>query len=248
MQYKEFSAIILNGGTYIIGKFETNKTQKGYNMKKRIMIYGDSNTHGYNAENGSRFDVDTRWTGVCQKILGDDYLIVEEGLNGRNTCHDDPEAPFLNGLSYIVPCVLSQMPLDMICVKLGSNDFGPPLNPTGEQVAKDAAKVLRAAKVAVSERYPDSACKYALFAPLKATEDALYGDFADSYDEATIKITEEAPEAFKAQAEKDGFLFFDANEHAVCGRIDGVHLDAENHRKLGEAMAAWIKEVMEGGN
>ena len=85
-------------------------------MKKRIMIYGDSNTHGYNAENGSRFDMDTRWTGVCQKILGEDYLIVEEGLNGRNTCHDDPEAPFLNGLSYIVPCVLSQMPLDLICV------------------------------------------------------------------------------------------------------------------------------------
>ena len=59
--------------------------------KTRIMIYGDSNTHGYNAVDASRFDENTRWTGVCQNILGDDYVIVEEGLNGRNTCYDVPD-------------------------------------------------------------------------------------------------------------------------------------------------------------
>ena len=29
--------------------------------KTRIMIYGDSNTHGYNAVDASRFDENTRW-------------------------------------------------------------------------------------------------------------------------------------------------------------------------------------------
>lgn len=55
-------------------------------MKKRIMIYGDSNTYGYNAEDGGRFVKNTRWTGVCQQLLGDRYIIVEEastaGIHG----------------------------------------------------------------------------------------------------------------------------------------------------------------------
>ena len=47
-------------------------------MKKRILIYGDSNTHGADEEHASRFDENTRWTKVCQKILGDEYEIVED--------------------------------------------------------------------------------------------------------------------------------------------------------------------------
>ena len=213
-------------------------------MKKRIMRYGYSNTYGYNAEDGGRFDENTRWTGVCQQLLGDRYVIVEEGLNGRNTCHYSPEAPFRNGLAYILPCVLSQLPLDMICVKLGSNDFSPELEPTPERVAENAAKVLRLAREASEEAYPGRSCKYVLMAPLKATEDVLKGDFAEGFDDELVAMTEAAPEAFRRQAEKDGFLFFDANMHAVCGKKDGVHLDAENHRKLGEAMAAWIKSII----
>ncbi len=214
-------------------------------MKKRIMIYGDSNTHGYNAEDGSRFDENTRWTGVCQNIMGDGYVIVEEGLNGRNTCHDDPMFPHHNGLAYIITCTLSQLPLDMICVKLGSNDFDPMFHPVPEEVAANAAKVLKAAKRANEEKYPGRPCQYVLMAPLNATDDALTGDFAEYYDEETVALSRKAPEAFAKQAEKDGFLYFNANDHAVCCKKDGVHLDAENHKKLGEAFAAWLKETME---
>lgn len=211
-------------------------------MKKRIMIYGDSNTHGYNAEDGSRFDENTRWTGVCQNILGEDYVIVEEGLNGRNTCHSIPGEEYKNGLAYILPCVLSQLPLDMICVKLGSNDFDPMLDPDPVKIAQSAADILKLAVMAAEEKYPERPCKYVLMAPLNATEDALTGDFAEYYDRETVELSKEGPAAYKAQAEKDGFMYFDANEFAVCCKKDGVHLDEENHKKLGEAMAAWIKE------
>lgn len=214
-------------------------------MKKRIMIYGDSNTHGYNAEDGSRFDENTRWTGVCQNILGNDYVIVEEGLNGRNTCHDVPDGPYKNGMSYIIPCVLSQLPLDMICVKLGSNDFDPMLDPDPEKIAANAAKILKIAKLVAEEKYPEHPCKYVLMAPLNATDDALTGDFGEYYDAETVALSRKAPAAFAKQAEKDGFLYFNANEYAVCCKKDGVHLDAENHKKLGTAVAAWIKDIME---
>ena len=55
-------------------------------MRNHILCFGDSNTHGYCAETGGRFDESHRWTQLLQKKLGADYLILEEGLSGRTTC------------------------------------------------------------------------------------------------------------------------------------------------------------------
>lgn len=61
-------------------------------MKKRILCFGDSNTHGFCADpmdcadGGNRFNESERWTCLLQKQLGDEYLVIEEGLGGRTTC------------------------------------------------------------------------------------------------------------------------------------------------------------------
>ena len=43
-----------------------------------ILCYGDSNTYGYNPVNGLRYPKDVRWTGVLQKLLGEQYAVMEE--------------------------------------------------------------------------------------------------------------------------------------------------------------------------
>ena len=48
-----------------------------------ILCYGDSNTYGYNPVNGLRYPKDVRWTGVLQKLLGEQYAVIEEGCNCR---------------------------------------------------------------------------------------------------------------------------------------------------------------------
>lgn len=48
-------------------------------MNKIILCYGDSNTYGYNPLNGLRYSKDIRWTGCLQKLLGEEYSIIEEG-------------------------------------------------------------------------------------------------------------------------------------------------------------------------
>lgn len=50
-----------------------------------ILCYGDSNTYGYNPVNGLRYPKGVRWTGVLQKMLGEEYEVIEEGCNGRTT-------------------------------------------------------------------------------------------------------------------------------------------------------------------
>ena len=52
-------------------------------MKKRILCFGDSNTWGYNPVGGARYDDETRWPMRMQHVLGNDYSVIEEGLNGR---------------------------------------------------------------------------------------------------------------------------------------------------------------------
>lgn len=36
---------------------------------KTIVCYGDSNTYGYNPENGFRYEYEERWTTILQKEL-----------------------------------------------------------------------------------------------------------------------------------------------------------------------------------
>ena len=49
-------------------------------MKKHVVCYGDSNTHGYDGDTGLRFDENTRWTCLLQKYLGDEYQVIEEDV------------------------------------------------------------------------------------------------------------------------------------------------------------------------
>ena len=75
-------------------------------MLKHIVCFGDSNTHGYRAEDMGRFDEETRWTARLCRLLGPEYLVIEEGLSGRTTSFEDPVREGMCGLNYIVPLSL----------------------------------------------------------------------------------------------------------------------------------------------
>ena len=66
---------------------------------KRILAFGDSNTWGYDPATGQRFDNNIRWTGLLQKALGEQALILEEGLCGRTTVFEDTDRVGRNGLA-----------------------------------------------------------------------------------------------------------------------------------------------------
>ena len=212
--------------------------------KKRILIYGDSNTHGYRAEDGLRYEKDQRWTGICQTLTEDFAEILEEGLNGRTTHFREPFMEFRNGMEYIQPCIRTHLPLDMVCVMLGSNDLKKKFHQNGEEIAKSAAKVLERAKQVVHSKYPDSACLYTLLSPPAIGRELLGGPFVWDFDgERAIAESEKFSLYYERQAQQKGFLFFDASAVCEAGKADGLHLDEENHWKLGRAFAAWLREI-----
>ena len=91
-------------------------------MGKRILCIGDSNTWGYIPGSGERYEKNVRWTGKLAQTLGENYEVIEEGMNGRTTAFTDKIEPGTAALDYLYPCLISQFPLDYIIVMLGTND------------------------------------------------------------------------------------------------------------------------------
>lgn len=92
-------------------------------MSRTIVCYGDSNTWGYTPGSGARFDEKTRWTGRLQLLLGEEYRIVECGMNARTTSFDDPFRDYLNGRHGLVHGMVAAKPVDLLIISLGTNDL-----------------------------------------------------------------------------------------------------------------------------
>ena len=53
---------------------------------KTIVCYGDSNTYGYNPENGFRYEYEERWTTILQKELKDSATVSYTHLTLPTIC------------------------------------------------------------------------------------------------------------------------------------------------------------------
>ncbi len=213
----------------------------------RILCYGDSNTWGYMPGSGERFAPDVRWTGVAQRLLGEDYTLLEEGMNGRTTVYDIPVSPGRNGSAYLLPCLVTHKPLDLAVLMLGTND----LRFTDAYGASLGARMLVRQMRLYSHIEAESPIfagepRILLVSPIQANP-AVYcrpEDAAALWDYP--KKSEGFAKAYEAVAKEFGLDFLDAARYAQASEIDGIHMDAKNHRALGEAMAHKIRAILEG--
>ena len=71
---------------------------------------------------------------------------MEEGNPGRTTALDDPLEPWKNGLRYLLPCLDSHEPLDLVIIMLGTNDLKHRFSMTAGDVARGVHRLIRAIK------------------------------------------------------------------------------------------------------
>ncbi|RVA67664.1 SGNH/GDSL hydrolase family protein, partial [Mesorhizobium sp. M7A.F.Ca.CA.001.11.2.1] len=105
---------------------------------RSVLCYGDSNTHGQIPGRGplERYGPGERWPGILRSQLGPDWYVIEEGLSGRTTVHDDPiEGAHKNGRTYLRPCLQSHATLDLVIIMLGTNDLKIRFNKPPSEVA-----------------------------------------------------------------------------------------------------------------
>ncbi len=205
---------------------------------KRILCYGDSNTWGFIPLTAERYPQDIRWTGVMQKALGTRFQVIEEGLNGRTTVWNDPHSDGRNGREYLLPCLDSHMPLDLVILMLGTNDLKPKFSATATDIAEGAGflgRLILLSKAGIQYRAP----KLILAAPPAILEPTAYGEAFEGGAEKSRKFAL----AYKRVADELGCVFVDAGSHIQSSKLDGIHLEADEHAKLGMAMASLVQKV-----
>ncbi len=208
---------------------------------KTIICYGDSNTWGADPAKPGRFAPDVRWTGVLADRLGAGYRVIEEGLNGRTTVVDDPVEPNRNGLTYLVPCIDSHHPFDLIAIMLGTNDLKLRLDRQPADIANSLA--LLANTVRSTQFGPDGGRPQVLIIcppPIGKLGD-LGGVFAGSVEKSL-----ELPRWYEWAARWTGSGYLNAGDYIRSSDADGVHFDPDDHRKLGEAVAGKVREMLSG--
>jgi lysophospholipase L1-like esterase len=235
---------------------------------KTILCYGDSNTWGYNPR-GGRYDHTVRWPAVMASLLnGADHRgtgpgiplgmpgggaesgagyggadpawwVVEEGLNGRTTCLEDPIEGDKNGLRQLIPILRSHRPLDLVIMMLGTNDLKHRFNPSLYEVSHGAQLVAKA--ILVSETGPgDGAPRVLMVCPPPLTDAPAFRQIIAA---GALDISRKLPSYYRACTKECGADFFDAGTVVTASSpVDGIHWEAEDHRRFARAMAELAAE------
>lgn len=201
-----------------------------------ILVYADSLSWGIIPLTRGRLPFEARWPGVMEAALraqGHDVRVHEDCLNGRRTVWEDPYKPGRNGLQGLAQRIEIHSPLALVILMLGTNDFQSmhPHNAwhSGQGIA---ALVDTIRQAPIEPGMPVPPVLVAAPPPIRTPK----GPIAPKFNGGEEKCRGLA-DAYLEVAGSLGCAFFDAASVTTSSNVDGVHLDADQHTTLGEAMA-----------
>ena len=206
---------------------------------KKVLCYGDSNTWGYRGSDAKRFARDIRWTGVLRNQLGEEYEVIEEGLNGRTTVWDDPIEGSRNGETYLLPCLETHAPMDLVVIMLGTNDLKVRFSLSAYDIAAGMEKLINIIEKSESGQ-EGGAPKILLLSPAPVGKLSAFADMFEGAHEKSEKLAG----FYKDIAQRHGCGFFDIGSIAQTTDEDGIHLDENAHKTIGIAVAKNVRDML----
>jgi lysophospholipase L1-like esterase len=205
----------------------------------QILVYSDSLSWGIIPASRRRQPFEARWPGVMELALtrsGHSVRVIEDCLNGRRTVWDDPFKPGRNGLEGLAQRIEIHSPLALVLLMLGTNDFQSMHPHTAWHAAQGIAALVTAIRQAPIE--PGMPVPPILVVAPPPIENPR-GPIARKFTDAAAKSSGLAA-AYAETAAEIGCHFFAAGNVTGASIVDGVHLDADQHLKLGLALADFI--------
>jgi lysophospholipase L1-like esterase len=212
-------------------------------MTPRIFVYGDSMSWAIVPLTRERFPFESRWPGVMQNALHSASLavhVIEDCLNGRRTVWEDPFKAGRSGLTGLAQRMEVNSPLALVIIMLGTNDFQSMHPHNAWHSAQGISALVKAIREAPIE--PGMPNPPILVIAPPPTQNPR-GPLAAKFKDAEIKCVGLA-DAFREVAEALGCHFFDAGTVTSSSRVDGIHLDGDQHLVLGRAVAEFVRRIL----
>lgn len=206
-------------------------------------MYADSLSWGIVPTTRLRLPFEQRWPGVLERELaaaGETVRVMEDCVNGRRTAWDDPFKPGRNGLAGIAERIEAHSPLALVILMLGTNDFQSMHPHDAWHSAQGVAALVQAIRRAPIE--PGMPVPPVLIVAPPPFDDPR-GPLGPKFAGAAAKSAGVAA-AFTTVARELDCSFFDAGRVTAASRVDGIHLDADQHQVLGVALAAAVRPLL----
>ena len=210
----------------------------------KILCYGDSNTWGQKPDRTGRYAADVRWTGVLQSLLGDKFYVIEEGLGSRTTDLDYDRKPGRNGKTYLIPCLVSHTPIDIVVLMLGTNDLKIEYGRSAEEIALAINGLVADIKQYAQDKN-GATPKIILVSPIHINDKApsFYEFYKGYYDERSMQESHRLASEVSQVADETNCIFIDAATVSKPGE-DGIHFSLQSEAPFAEL----LKNTIQGLN
>jgi lysophospholipase L1-like esterase len=176
-----------------------------------------------------------------RETLGASYEVIEEGLNGRTTVWDDPIEGYKNGREYLIPCLDTHRPLDLVIILLGTNDLKKRFSLSAFDVAEGAGVLVRTVQKSEAGIGGNPPAILLLAPPPIGRLSAEYFEMFEGAEEKSRHLGAH----FLRVGAMLGCAVLDTSQVIVSSNLDGIHFEQSQHRKLGEAIARRVKEMLD---
>lgn len=210
---------------------------------QHILVYADSLSWGIIPTTRKRLEFDQRWPGVMEIELnraGKTVRVIEDCLNGRRTVWHDPFNPGRNGLNGLGQRIEIHSPLSLVVLMLGTNDFQSMHQHNASHASQGIAALVATIRQApIEPGMPVPPILIVAPPPILVPK----GPIALKFEGAEHRCVGLAA-AYGETATALGCQFFDAGSVTPASRVDGIHLDADQHLLLGKAMASVVAPLL----
>ncbi len=214
---------------------------------QHILVYSDSLTWGIIPATRKRLLFEQRWPGVMEISLcaaGQKVRVIEDCLNGRRTVWEDPFKPGRNGLVGLAQRIEIHSPLELVVLMLGTNDFQSTHDYNPWHSSQGILALISAIRTSPIE--PGMPVPQILVVAPPAIRTPK-GPIAPKFEGGEQKCIGLAA-AYQQVCEQAACHFFDAGSVITSSKVDGVHLDLEQHLALGKALAEAVRPLLPSGS
>ncbi len=213
---------------------------------KKILAFGDSNTWGYisGSLNGLNFTYHQyayhqRWTGILERELRSEYMLIEEAFPGRTIMTQDKQMPGASSMEVLKSHLLKKEKPDCVIILLGTNDLKTSYRLSPQKITEHMDEFCQYIH---SHSAQDKKINIILVAPPIISLRKLSQEWQVYYEERYIeKDSAQLALCLEELARKKQHQFCDASKPLFSGESDGLHLDQGAHQWL----ALKLKNIIE---